>query len=218
MLVPHNVFDELSAIERAFYTHLNNKYPPSIFVDQCTHRWPSIFHFHSCTSMMKSSNQDLTGPLLAVFLGVMYILLMSPYFMGVFHPPQADICSTTDSGYTTANRSAQGIVHYLGRTVVIESGEGKTFRRTYLTGCEKRCPPLYDHLKSIAGKEITAGFCGKTLVAIATSDGVNYYHGSPTTQAELDRKYRSESLFMVIVFVVLLGMVAVSFHVIRRAS
>lgn len=174
--------------------------------------------FFYCNSMMKSSNQDLTGPLLGVFFGVLYILFISPFLMGVFHPPKADTCTTTDSGHTTADRSVQGIVHYLGRTVVIESGEGKTFRRTYLTGCTKQCPPLYEHLKPIAGKEITAGFCGKTLVAIATSDGVNYYHGTPTTQAELDRKYRSESLFMVIVFVAALGVVAVSFHLIRRAS
>lgn len=168
---------------------------------------------------MKSSNQDLTEPLLAVFLGVMYLLLMSPYFLKVFHPPKADVCATTESGYTAANRSAQGIVHYLGRAVVIESGEGKTFRRTFLGGCDKKgCASVYDKLKTVAGTGVTAGFCGKTLVAVTSVNGVDYYHGSPTPQAELDRKYRSESLFTVIASMVVLGMVAVCLRIIRRAS
>ncbi|WP_148289165.1 MULTISPECIES: hypothetical protein [Herbaspirillum] len=167
---------------------------------------------------MKSSDQNFDISLLALFFGVMWLLLMSPFLLTVFHPPHADICAN-DSGYTTANRSVQGVVHYLGRAVVIESGEGKSFRRTFLAGCDKHgCAPPYDKLKPITGKEITAGFCGHTLVVIRTSDGVDYYHGSPSPQAELDHKYSSDSLAIVIAYLLVLGLLVVCWRVIKRPS
>ena len=169
--------------------------------------------------MMKSFNQDQSAQLLAILFGGMWLLLMSPYLLKVFHPPKADLCATTEPGYPAANRFVQGIVHYLGRSVVIESGEGKQFSRTFLGGCGKQgCTLVYEQLKTYAGKKITAGFCENTLVAITTLDGVVQYRGSPTTQAELDRKYRRDSLFIVAVYLMVLGLICVSWRKIRQVS